>query len=157
EKVPEYRFPEFENDREWEEKKLGDYLLRKPEYGLNAPAVPFSDKLPKYLRITDISEEGNFLSNGKVSVDREVTANDYLSGGDIVLARTGASVGKSYKYRKKDGELVFAGFLIRVKPDPKKLDSELLFQILSTSSYWKWVSAVSVRSGQPGINATQYS
>jgi len=156
-KVPNYRFPEFEKDGEWVEEKLGNCLLQKPEYGMNAPAVPFSDSLPTYLRITDISEEGNFLSKGKVSVDREVTANDYLSEGDIVLARTGASVGKSYKYRQKDGELVFAGFLIRVKPNPKRLNSELLFQILATSNYWEWVRAVSVRSGQPGINGTQYS
>ena len=156
-KVPNYRFPEFKKDREWVEEKLGDCLLQKPEYGINAPAVPFSDSLPTYLRITDISEEGNFLSEGKVSVDREVIANDYLSEGDIVLARTGASVGKSYKYRKKDGELVFAGFLIRVKPNPKRLNSELLFQILATSNYWEWVRAVSDRSGQPGINGTQYS
>ena len=155
--IPELRFEEFENDGEWKEEKLGDCLLQKPEYGMNAPAVPFSDCLPTYLRITDISEEGNFLSEGKVSVDREVTANDYLSEGDIVLARTGASVGKSYKYRKKDGELVFAGFLIRVKPNPKRLNSELLFQFLATSNYREWVRAVSVRSGQPGINGTQYS
>ncbi len=155
--LPTLRFPEFVKDGEWEENELGKCLLQKPEYGMNAPAVPFSDNLPTYLRITDISEEGKFLSAGKVSVGRKVTKNDYLTDGDIVLARTGASVGKSYKYRKRDGELVFAGFLIRVKPNPKKLDSELLFQILSTSSYWEWVQSVSVRSGQPGINGTQYA
>ena len=156
-KVPNYRFPEFEKNGAWEEERLGDCLLQKPEYGMNAPAVAFSDSLPTYLRITDISEDGNFLSEGKVSVDREVTENDYLSEGDIVLARTGASVGKSYKYRKKDGELVFAGFLIRVKPNPKRLNSELLFQIFFSSSYRGWVRAVSARSGQPGINGIQYS
>ncbi len=155
--IPQLRFPEFAKEGEWVEKKLGDCLLQKPDYGMNAPAVPFSNNLPTYLRITDISEEGNFLAVGKVSVDREAKENDYLSDGDIVLARTGASVGKSYKYRKKDGELVFAGFLIRAKPNPEKLDSELLFQFLSTSNYWKWVLAVSVRSGQPGINGTQYA
>ncbi|MDZ7778092.1 MAG: hypothetical protein U5L09_21970 [Bacteroidales bacterium] len=117
--IPELRFPEFENDGEWEEKKLGDFLLKKPEYGINAPAVPYSERLPTYLRITDISEGGVFLSNHKVSVDREVTKDNYLTEGDIVFARTGASVGKSYKYKKRDGKLVFEGFLIRVKPDQK--------------------------------------
>ena len=155
--IPELRFPEFEKGKEWAEKELENCLLQKPEYGINAPAVPYSDKLPTYLRITDISEDGIFLSNDKVSVDRGVSEESYLSEGDIVLARTGASVGKSYKYRKKDGRLVFAGFLIRIKPDTKKLDSELLFQFLSTSQYWKWVSFISTRSGQPGINGTEYS
>ncbi|MDV4071006.1 hypothetical protein CMT45_04680 [Elizabethkingia anophelis] len=157
ETVPKYRFPEFKNDGKWEEKSLGKLLLRKPEYGINAPASPYSDNLPTYLRITDISEEGNFLSNNKVSVDRDVSEINYLLKGDIVLARTGASVGKSYMYREKDGKLVFAGFLIRVSPNNKKLNSEFLFQFLSTSQYWKWVSFISARSGQPGINGTEYS
>jgi len=157
ETVPKYRFPEFLDDGDWVEKELGVCLSQKPEYGINAAAVPYSKKLPKYLRITDISEDGIYLANGKVSVDRDVSEDNYLSAGDIVLARTGASVGKSYKYRETDGRLVFAGFLIRVKPDIKKLDSELLFQFLSTSQYWKWVSFISARSGQPGINGTEYS
>lgn len=155
--IPELRFPEFMNDGEWVEMQLGDSLLRNPEYGINAPAVSFSNKLPTYLRITDISEDGRFLSNEKVSVAREVTEDNYLSDGDIVLARTGASVGKSYKYRNEDGRLVFAGFLIRLKPDSNKLNSDFLFQFLATNQYWKWVSFISARSGQPGINATEYS
>jgi type I restriction enzyme, S subunit len=155
--VPELRFPEFMNEKDWKENTLGDCLLQNPEYGMNAPAVPYSDKLPTYLRITDISIDGNFISKSKVSVNRDVTKDNYLSDGDIVLARTGASVGKSYKYRKKDGKLVFAGFLIRVKPNIIKLDSELLFQFLSSNMYWKWVSFISARSGQPGINGTEYS
>jgi len=157
EKVPKVRFKEFEKDGEWIEKSLGDCLLQNPEYGINAPSVPYSNQLPTYLRITDISEDGHFLSNNKVSVDRDITENNYLSHGDIVLARTGASVGKSYKYRNEDGRLVFAGFLIRVKPDNCELNSDFLFQFLSTNQYWKWVSFISARSGQPGINGTEYS
>ncbi|WP_419637616.1 restriction endonuclease subunit S, partial [Thiolapillus sp.] len=81
----------------------------------------------------------------------------YLSVGDIVLARTGASVGKSYKYRSKDGKLVFAGFLIRIKSNPEKLNSEFLFQYLYTGRYWRWVEFSSARSGQPGINGAEYA
>lgn len=157
EKVPKLRFKEFRDSGEWQEKSLGSCLLREPEYGINAPAVPYSKELPTYLRITDISETGHFLSNEKVSVEKEVTENNYLEEGDIVLARTGASVGKSYKYKSEDGRLVFAGFLIRVKPDKEKLYSELLFQLLSSDRYWRWVKFTSARSGQPGINGTEYS
>ena len=157
EKIPKLRFKEFEESGEWKEKELGNCLISHPEYGLNAPAVPYSDSLPTYLRITDISEEGLFLKDDKVSVDREVTDDNYLEEGDIVLARTGASVGKSYKYRKEDGKLVFAGFLIRVKPDIGKLVSELLYQYLFTDRYWKWVAFTSQRSGQPGINGNEYA
>lgn len=155
--VPELRFPEFRDAGEWEEYQLGQCLVRHPEYGINAPAVPYSDNLPTYLRITDISDDGNFLRNPRVSVAKKVNDENYLDEGDIVLARTGASVGKSYKYKRTDGRLVFAGFLIRVRPNEGKLNSELFFQFLSTEQYWRWVDFSSARSGQPGINGNEYA
>jgi type I restriction enzyme, S subunit len=155
--APELRFPEFRDAGEWEQYLLGSCLSRHPEYGINAAAVPYTDNLPTYLRITDISEDGNFLQSKKVSVAKKVNEENYLYEGDIALARTGASVGKSYKYKKTDGELVFAGFLIRVRPDREKLNTEFLFQFLSTKQYSRWVDFSSARSGQPGINANEYA
>ncbi|WP_006787518.1 restriction endonuclease subunit S [Thiorhodospira sibirica] len=157
ETVPRLRFPEFREAGEWEETTLGQHLSRQPEYGINAPAVAYHEKLPVYLRITDISDDGQIRQDQKVSVAKNVTDQNYLEEGDIVLARTGASVGKAYKYRKKDGRLVFAGFLIRIRPDENKLDSELLYQFLSTEKYWRWVAFISARSGQPGINGKEYA
>jgi len=157
ETLPKLRFPEFQDSGEWEKKQLGELLLNHPDYGVNAAAVTYSEDLPAYIRITDISDEGYYLCDKKVSVDIEAKNENYLSEGDIVLARTGASVGKSYKYRKEDGKLVFAGFLIRIKPDPKKLDSTFLFNFISTKQYWNWVSVNSARSGQPGINGNEYA
>ncbi|WP_062786686.1 restriction endonuclease subunit S [Aquitalea pelogenes] len=155
--VPKLRFPEFRGGEGWEYAPLGKLLMKSPDYGVNAAAVPFTERLPQYLRITDISEDGTYLSAKKVSVDLEPKDEIYLEEGDIVLARTGASVGKSYRYRKADGRLVFAGFLIRVKPNPKRLVSTYLANFLTTEQYWKWVAATSARSGQPGINSVEYS
>jgi type I restriction enzyme S subunit len=157
ESQPRIRFPEFKNTGEWSKAPMGALLVSSPEYGVNAAAVPFSESLPKYLRITDISEDGRYLPEKAVSVDIEVANENYLDKGDIVLARTGASVGKSYQYQQEDGRLVFAGFLIRIKPHPKKLASTYLANFLTTGQFWKWVSVTSERSGQPGINATEYS
>jgi type I restriction enzyme, S subunit len=154
--VPKLRFPKFRGAEEWEHARLGKLLKKSPEYGVNAAAVPFTEGLPQYLRITDISDDGTYLSDKKVSVDLEPTEQIYLDEGDIVLARTGASVGKSYRYRKEDGRLVFAGFLIRVKPNPELLVSEYLANFLTTEHYWKWVATTSARSGQPGINSVEY-
>ncbi|EGF6521819.1 restriction endonuclease subunit S [Salmonella enterica] len=157
ETVPELRFGGFQNEEAWHSLDLGSCLLKRPEYGVNAPAVPFSKELPTYLRITDIAENGSFIHEQKTSVAKNVTDSNYLKKGDIVLARTGASVGTSYLYNEKDGALVFAGFLIRVKPNQKKLNSGFLFQYFKTEQYWKWVSLNSARSGQPGINGSEYS
>lgn len=155
--VPELRFHEFRNAGEWNNKKLGECLLQSPDYGLNSPAVPYNPLLNTYLRITDISENGRFISETKVSVDATLTDDNSLHDGDIVLARTGASVGKSYKYRKEDGNLIFAGFLIRIKPNTTKYNSEFIFQYLQTDIYRNWVNITSARSGQPGINSNEYS
>ena len=74
---------------------------------------------------------------------------------DILLARTGASTGKSYLYKKTDGKLYFAGFLIRANVTTH--DPYFLFSQLHTHRYWRWVSIMSARSGQPGINSQEYS
>ena len=157
ETVPRLRFPEFEDAPDWGEVTLGTLLDRPPDYGVNAAAVPFSEKLPTYIRITDINDDGQFAPRARVSVDIDATDEQYLEDGDIVLARTGASVGKSYRYREEDGPLVYAGFLIRVRPNPERLLSQFIAAYLSTWSYWDWVRLTSARSGQPGINATEYA
>jgi type I restriction enzyme S subunit len=155
--VPKLRFPEFREAEGWELIPMGRLLVNSPDYGVNAAAVPYSEKLPKYIRITDISDNGDYLREKQVSVDLEPTPENFLNEGDVVLARTGASVGKSYRYRKEDGRLVFAGFLIRVRPIQKRLNSTYLANFLTTDQYWKWVATTSARSGQPGINSVEFA
>ena len=155
--VPKLRFPEFRDAPDWEEVSLGTLLVRAPDYGVNAAAVPFSETLPTYIRITDINSDGQFAPCPRVSVDIGADEENYLRDGDIVLARTGASVGKSYRYREEDGRLVYAGFLIRVRPNPQRLLSQFLAAYLSAWSYWDWVRLTSARSGQPGINGAEYA
>ena len=149
------RLPGFHG--EWEVKRLGDCLLSRPDYGINAAAVPFSDKLPSYIRITDISEHGRFCPDPRVSVKAANTDQYFLQEGEVVFARTGASVGKSYLYEPHDGQLVFAGFLIRVRPNPDLLVPAFLAAYATTKPYWNWVRLMSMRSGQPGINGNEYA
>lgn len=141
---------------EWNVSSLRDLLISSPRYGINAPAVPLEGNLPVYIRITDISEDGHFKPSEKVGVKSQLSNQYQLSSGDIVLARTGASVGKSYLYNEEDGELVYAGFLIKVSPDKALLNPNFLFQYLKTQEYWAWVVVNSMRSGQPGINGNEY-
>jgi len=143
--------------KKWKIKPMGDCLIKKPEYGINAPAVEYSYNLPAYIRITDISEDGRFLHKTKKSVNNLNSDQFILEDGDIVFARTGASTGKSYLYDPEDGKLVFAGFLIRCKIDSKKIIPQYLKKFTETKEYWNWVKKTSMRSGQPGINANEYS
>ena len=140
----------------WQLKRLGECLSEAPSYGINAAAVPFTDRLPRYIRITDITDDGRFSPSPLVCV-RTDSRRYQLELGDLVFARTGASTGKTYLYDPADGELVYAGFLIRVRPDPKKLVSKFLAGVTTTRLYWNWVKTMSMRSGQPGINGQEYA
>lgn len=141
---------------DWEVKKLGDLCENKGDYGLNAPATDYSVNLPTYLRITDIDDNGNFIHSAKKSVDNLSAKEYYLKDGDIVFARTGATVGKTYLYDVRDGQLVYAGFLIKFSPNPNKLIPYYLKTHTETTDYLNWVAITSQRSGQPGINAAEY-
>jgi type I restriction enzyme S subunit len=141
---------------DWEIANLGSLLAGAPSYGINAPAISYDSRHPTYLRITDISEDGRFIDSSKVSVKHPLASAYMLNEGDLVLARTGASVGKSYLYNRHDGELIFAGFLICVRPDTNKLEPTYLKYFVISNSYWNWVRVNSMRSGQPGINGQEY-
>ena len=150
--VPHLRFPEFHG--EWDKCKLGD-IATGFDYGMNAPAKVF-DGVNKYIRITDIDEASSTYNDSDiVSPDGTLTDTYLVNERDILLARTGASTGKSYLYKKTDGKLYFAGFLIRA--NVPEHNPYFVFSQLHTHRYWKWVSIMSARSGQPGINSQEYS
>lgn len=141
----------------WEQRKLGE-VASSFEYGLNAAAKEF-DGVNKYLRITDIDDSSRvFKDDDLTSPDTDLsTAGGYqLHDGEILFARTGASVGKSFIYRESDGLVYYAGFLIRAKVKPE-YDSEFIFQNTLGASYEKYIQITSQRSGQPGVNAQEYA
>lgn len=140
-----------------EYKPLGQLLRRPPRYGINAAAVPLAPGVATYIRITDIDDSGRFSPNPEVGVAHASADNYRLAPGELVFARTGASVGKSYLYDSRDGELVYAGFLINIAPDPKLLNPKYLSLFVQSKEYWDWVARTSVRSGQPGINGREYT
>lgn len=139
----------------WTVRSLRSVLRASPEYGINAAAVPSDDRLPTYLRITDISEDHRFRPAPRVAIQHPNSSAFFLQEGDLVFARTGASVGKSYLYDPADGPLVFAGFLIRVQPN-EDVQPAFLAYCVQSERYWGWVASTSSRSGQPGINGREY-
>ena len=146
------RFPEFTG--EWKMATFGD-IAKGFDYGMNAAAKSF-DGNNKYIRITDIDEvSSQYLYDDVVSPDGELEDRYLVKENDILLARTGASTGKSYLYRNSDGKLYFAGFLIRA--NIYKHNSYFVFSQLHTLRYKKWISVMSARSGQPGINSQEYA
>ena len=150
--VPPLRFPGFTD--EWKKVTLGE-IGTGFNYGLNAPAKEY-DGMNKYIRITDIEESTGAYSEADVVSPNGKLSDEYIvNDNDILLARTGASTGKSYLYAPKDGRLYFAGFLIRFNVN--KANPYFIYTNLHTRNYWRWVNIMSARSGQPGINSQEYS
>lgn len=141
----------------WEQRKLGS-IAASFDYGLNAAATEYDGK-NKYLRITDIDDATHeFLKSDLTTplADLAISADYLLEEGDLLFARTGASVGKTYLYRQYDGTVYFAGFLIRARIE-ESADPEFVYQATLTDAYKKYVAITSQRSGQPGVNAQEYA
>ena len=140
---------------DWTEKTLGE-VTDNISYGLNAASKKFDSK-NKYIRITDIDETTGKYNNLDIVSPDCVLSDEYkLKINDLLFARTGASTGKTYLYNENDGKMYFAGFLIKFSIN-EEYYSNFIFYITQTFKYKKWVSIMSTRSGQPGINAKEYS
>ena len=154
-RVPAIRFAGFTDA--WEQRKLGE-MSHSFEYGLNAAATTYDGK-NRYIRITDIDDETRLFSTTDLTspdIDLKSADNYRLQESDIVFARTGASVGKTYIYKPSDGIMYYAGFLIRARIRPE-YSADFVFQNTLTAQYRNFVAITSQRSGQPGINAQEYS
>ena len=108
--------------------------------------------------MTDIDDSSNLFKQDSLTspdADLKISDNYLLKKGDVLFARTGASVGKTYRYQENDGKVYYAGFLIRARIN-SQFDSEFIFQNTLTSSYNNFIKVTSQRSGQPGVNAKEY-
>ena len=133
--------------------KLKDISLSKLEYGSGAAACEYDGKT-RYVRITDIDNEGNLGMDvvSPNSVDDKYLLND----GDVLFARTGATVGKTYLYRSSAGRCIYAGFLIRVVPNQKIIRPDYLYYFTKSPQYKGFVQSSMKIVAQPNINAKQY-
>lgn len=146
---------ELEPKKGWKNYCLKDVCKEYGDYGMSLPSKTF-DSI-RYLRITDITEWGD-LTNDKVSVDAETIDNRYMvQEGDILFARTGATVGKTLVYDSKFGKCCYAGYLIRYRPDPSIVLPRILYYITHSSSYYNWVAVNQQSATLPNISAKLYN
>ena len=125
----------------------------KGSYGIAASAVPFSDNLFTYLRITDINDDGTLNLQDLKSVDDDRAKDYLLAPNDIVFARTGASTGRNYFYDGTDGEFVYAGFLIKFSIDSIKVNPKYIKYYCQSKQYKDWINSFNTGSTRGNINA----
>jgi len=140
----------------WQEKTLKELSTIAGDYGLSVPSKPFDGI--RYLRITDITEWGD-LNNELVSavISDEANNKEKLKDGDILFARTGATVGKTLIYKERFGECLFAGYLIRYRLNTKLIMPQFLHYVTHSKEYFDWVLLNQKAAAQPNINAKKYN
>ena len=147
-KVQSWAFPK---------ERLKNVLLCKPQYGAAESGIARNDsQSPRYLRITDIDEYGQ-ISHDELGATANTIEEQYiLQENDLLIARSGATVGKAYLHKKAPYTCFFAGYLIRFVINPLKVLPNYVFAFTQSKMYWDWVKAVQRPSGQPNINAEEY-
>ncbi len=140
----------------WSVTTLGA-LCEPPEYGAAAPSTEYDPELPRYVRITDITEGGRLAVNGRRSAHPALVRGYELRDGDLLFARSGATVGKTYLYRTQDGDCVFAGYLIRFRALRARVTPDFLALWTTTRTYRRWIERVLHAGAQPNISATEYA
>ena len=133
------------------------YLLSSPLcYGANESGTLYSDILPRYIRITDISPNGTLKNSGMLSLDESSAQNYMLHEGDILFARSGATVGKSFIYHNYYGRAAYTGYLIKASFNRLVLP-EFVYYYTCSSAYEIWKNSIFIQSTIQNIGADRYS
>ena len=99
----------------------------EPDYGLSSRAVTrTSEDEPKYIRITDFGEDGIEPGHEFVTAD-PIDLNYELSADDVLFARSGATVGKTYLHEDTSKPTIFAGYCIRFRFDKSKISPKWVY------------------------------
>lgn len=123
------------------------------QYGFNDSANPIN-KEPLLLRITDIQDDQvNWNSVPGCNASIQDVQNYILRNGDIVIARTGGTIGKSYLVRDLNSVAIFASYLIRVGSIPN-ISPEYKKIFFNSPLYWRQLISSSMGTGQPNVNGT---
>lgn len=136
---------------------LKKFLIEKPQYGTAEIGLPrTSTQQPRYIRITDINDFGEL--DDSLGATAENCSDEYfLYENDLLFARSGATVGKTYLHKHLSYPAFFAGYMIRVRLDESTLLPDYLFAYTQTSFYKNWVDAIQRAAAQPNINAEEYA
>lgn len=141
----------------WEVKRLKWIVSERLKYGANESAELDDRELPRYIRITDFGEDGKLKEDTFKSLPMEVAMEYLLENGDILFARSGATVGKTFQFRNYQGQACFAGYLIKAKPNKNIINSDFLYFFTKSDGYESWRNYIFNQATIQNIGADKYS
>lgn len=138
----------------WRLKHLAAEAL---SYGANEAALEDNPNWPRFVRITDIAGDGSLRDETFKSLPPEIAEPFLLKDGDLLFARSGATVGKSFIYKPSWGVACFAGYLIRFRCDKQKVLPDYLSLYAQSSAYWHQVSTGTIQATIQNFSAEKYA
>lgn len=141
----------------WEIKKLKYVITGKLQYGANESSEFEIETDPRYIRITDFGEDGKLRDDTFKSLPLEKAKEYFLKDGDILFARSGATVGKTFQFKNYKGTACYAGYLIKATPSELCILSDFLYFYTKSASYENWKNSIFNQATIQNIGADKYS
>ncbi|EAI3905154.1 restriction endonuclease subunit S [Campylobacter lari] len=141
----------------WEIRKLKYIISDKLTYGANETAELSIKEYPRYIRITDFDENGFLKNDTFKSLPLEIAKNFLLNEGDILFARSGATVGKTFHFKNYQGMACYAGYLIKASINQKIALSDYIFYYTKSYYYIQWKELILNKATIENIGADKYS
>lgn len=141
----------------WDVIKLKYLLKDSMKYGATETGIEYSEELPRYIRITDITSDNKLKDSGKLSLTEQQAEKYLLKEDTILFARSGATVGKTFLYKTEYGRAAFAGYMISAIPNNDKLLATWLYYYTLSFSYADWVKRSFLQATIQNIGADKYS
>jgi restriction endonuclease S subunit len=141
----------------WSVKKL-KYIVSAPlKYGAGEAAELTDPALPRYIRITDVGPGGRLRQETFRSIPEEVAKPYLLSDGDVLFARSGATVGKTFLYEPSWGRAAYAGYLIRARINDRVADPTFVYYFTQSDAYWDWLHSNFIQATIQNVSAERYA
>lgn len=140
----------------WKVVPLKHLLEGALQYGATESGETFIEEWPRYIRITDIDSHGRLRSEGAKSLAPSIAEPYLIKKWDILFARSGATVGKSFVYEGEDYKACFAGYMIRASVNPSLICSEYLYFYLQSHSYWEYIVGSQSQATIQNVSAEKY-
>jgi type I restriction enzyme S subunit len=140
----------------WDVKRLKETIIGSLSYGANESALDSNPLHPRYIRITDFSDDETLKEETYKSLAPDVANNYLLKEGDILFARSGATAGKTFHFKNYTGQACYAGYLIKARPKKSILLSDFLSYFTKSFIYGDWRNSIVIKATIENISAEKY-
>lgn len=140
----------------WTVARLKQVCCESALYGANESAESYADDGVRFLRTTDIDDNGGLRTEGAVYLDRALVGEYILKNGDLLISRSG-TLGRSFIYNaQRHGECAYAGYLVRFVLD-RDMEPRFAFYFTKSRHFADWLSISVIQSTIGNVNGQKYA